>query len=327
MSILRVNGLSTSFATEHDRVQVLDDVSFTIGRGETMGIVGESGCGKSITALSIMRLLPQPSGRIDSGEVWLEDQDLLQLPATDMRRIRGNRVAMIFQEPMTALNPVHKIGAQLQEPFSLHRPDLSRYDRTREAIRLLTEVGIPSPEQRLNEYPHQLSGGMRQRVMIAMALALDPALLIADEPTTALDVTIQAQVLELIQKLRSRHGTAVILITHDLGVIAETCSRALVMYAGRVVESASVEQLFGRPAHPYSRGLLQSIPRLESTPRMPLTTIAGSVPSVDQLRNPCRFAERCQYAIARCTQQRPSMEVVSEGQHAACFNWQESYTP
>ena len=222
MSILQVKQLSTSFATEHGRVNVLDRINLELSSGETLGVVGESGCGKSITALSIMRLLPQPSGQIDSGQILFQGQDLLQLPADHMHKIRGNKIAMIFQEPMTALNPVQKIGRQLQEPFLLHRPEMSSYDRVKQVTQSLADVGIPSPEKRLNEYPHQLSGGMRQRVMIAMALALKPALLIADEPTTALDVTIQAQILELIKQLRQRHGTAVMLITHDLGVIAET---------------------------------------------------------------------------------------------------------
>lgn len=324
MSILHVKQLSTSFATEHGRVQVLDRINLEVSSGETLGIVGESGCGKSITALSIMRLLPQPSGHIDAGEILFEGQDLLQLPTFDMHKIRGSKIAMIFQEPMTALNPVQKIGQQLQEPFLLHRPDMSSYDRIKQATQSLADVGIPSPEKRLNEYPHQLSGGMRQRVMIAMALALQPALLIADEPTTALDVTIQAQILELIKQLRERHGTAVMLITHDLGVIAETCDKVLVMYAGRVAESATVSRLFEAPAHPYSKGLLGSIPRLEQAPRIELNTIPGAVPSIDQLGEACRFADRCHYVREDCLSTRPPLEVVDADQHAACFHWREA---
>ncbi len=324
MSILQVKQLSTSFATEHGRVKVLDRINLEVSSGETLGVVGESGCGKSITALSIMRLLPQPSGHIDAGEILFEGQDLLKLPAFDMRKIRGNKIAMIFQEPMTALNPVQKIGQQLQEPFLLHRPDMSSYDRIKQATQSLADVGIPSPDKRLNEYPHQLSGGMRQRVMIAMALALQPALLIADEPTTALDVTIQAQILELIKQLRERHGTAVMLITHDLGVIAETCDKVLVMYAGRVAESATVSRLFEAPAHPYSKGLLGSIPRLDQPPRMELNTIPGSVPSIDELGEACRFADRCQYVRQDCRSARPALEVIDADQHAACFHWQEA---
>ncbi len=324
MSILQLQDLSTSFATEHGRVKVLDRINFEISSGETLGIVGESGCGKSITALSIIRLLPQPAGHIDSGNIIFEGQDLLQSPPATMHAIRGNKIAMIFQEPMTALNPVQKIGKQLQEPFLLHRPDMSGYDRIKRATQLLTEVGIPAPEKRLNEYPYQLSGGMRQRVMIAMALALKPALLIADEPTTALDVTIQAQILALIKQLRERHGTAVILITHDLGVIAETCDKVLVMYAGRVAENAGVKRLFAHPAHPYSKGLLGSIPRLDDPPRIVLNTIPGVVPAIDQLGDACRFADRCQYARDICNRETPPLETIASDQQAACFYWREA---
>jgi peptide/nickel transport system ATP-binding protein len=323
MSILELSQLRTSFATETGRIQVLDGIDLQVDSGETLGIVGESGCGKSITALSIMRLLPQPSGRIDGGRVLFQGADLVTAKPEAMHSIRGRQIAMIFQEPMTALNPVQKIGKQLQEPFLLHCPGMSSYDRHKRAAELLVEVGIPSPEKRLNEYPHQLSGGMRQRVMIAIALALKPALLIADEPTTALDVTIQAQILDLIKTLRDRHGMAVMLITHDLGVIAETCDRILVMYAGRVAEDATVNQLFARPAHPYTAGLLGSIPRLDDEPRTELNTIPGVVPPIDQLGAGCRFAGRCSHARERCQSQQPVMQSVASGHQVACHYWQE----
>ncbi len=323
MSILELSQLRTSFATETGRVQVLDGIDLQVDSGETLGIVGESGCGKSITALSIMRLLPQPSGRIDGGRVLFQGQDLVNATPAAMHSIRGRQIAMIFQEPMTALNPVQKIGKQLQQPFLLHCPGMSSYDRSKRAAELLVEVGIPSPDKRLNEYPHQLSGGMRQRVMIAIALALKPALLIADEPTTALDVTIQAQILDLIKTLRDRHGMAVMLITHDLGVIAETCDRILVMYAGRVAEHATVNQLFARPAHPYTAGLLGSIPRLDGEPRTRLKTIPGVVPPIDQLGPGCRFAGRCSHARERCQSEQPAMQTVASGHQVACHYWQE----
>jgi oligopeptide/dipeptide ABC transporter ATP-binding protein len=323
MSILEVKQLQTSFATEQGRVQVLDRINLQVNSGETLGIVGESGCGKSITALSIMRLLPQPSGRIDGGQILFQGQDLVRATPESMHSIRGKQIAMIFQEPMTALNPVQKIGKQLQEPFLLHCPEMSSYDRIKRATELLAEVGIPSPEKRLNEYPHQMSGGMRQRVMIAIALALKPALLIADEPTTALDVTIQAQILALIKTLRERHGTAVMLITHDLGVIAETCDRIVVMYAGRVAETASVVQLFRQPSHPYSVGLLGSIPRLDGESRTVLNTIPGVVPSIDQLGHGCRFAGRCSYTREQCRAEQPAMQLVGDDHQAACYFWQE----
>jgi oligopeptide/dipeptide ABC transporter ATP-binding protein len=343
MTVLQVSQLCTSFATEQGRVRVVDDISLTINAGESLGLVGESGCGKSITALSIMRLLPQPHGRIDAGEVLFDDDNLVAISPAAMRTRRGNQMAMIFQEPMTALNPVYTIGRQLQEPFRLHQPDMSKHDRIRRAIDLLSEVGIASPEKRMADYPHQLSGGMRQRVMIAMALALKPKLLIADEPTTALDVTFQAQILALINELRERHGTAVLFITHDLGVIAETCDRVAVMYAGRIVEQANVQQFFNQPRHPYSLGLLNAIPRMDSQPRTRLKAIPGSVPAIDQLGNGCRFFERCQYAVADCQDKRPALEycqheqlVTTNGQsgepvvktshseqQVACLRWRE----
>jgi oligopeptide/dipeptide ABC transporter ATP-binding protein len=317
--VLQVKGLSTSFKQGQRRLTVIDRVSFKVNAGETLGVVGESGCGKSITALSIMRLLPKPAGHIDTGEVIFNGQDLMQLSTDDMHNVRGNQIAMIFQEPMTALNPVHRIGKQLEEVWRLHHPNMNRYDRNKAAIESLTEVGIPEAQRRLSEYPHQLSGGMRQRVMIAMALSLNPQLLIADEPTTALDVTIQAQILELIKQLQERHGTAVIFITHDLGVIAEICDQVAVMYAGRIAEITDVNSLFSRPSHPYSRGLLDAIPKLDGSPKTLLNPIPGTVPTIDQLGSACRFVERCSYAQQRCKEQQPPLQDVAPGQATACF--------
>ena len=295
MALLDIDELSVAFDTEGDTVTVVDRISFDVEAGETLGIVGESGCGKSVTALSIMGLLPKPAGRIVGGDIRFRSESLPSLPPERMRGIRGNRIAMIFQEPMTALNPVHRVGRQLAETYALHQSDLPDEAVHRRTLGLLEQVGIPAPEQRLSEYPHQLSGGMRQRVMIAMALASKPDILIADEPTTALDVTIQAQILELLRDLQRETGMAIIFITHDLGVIAELCSRVVVMYAGRVAEQAPIEQLFARPVHPYTRGLLASIPRLEDEPKTMLTTIPGVVPGIEELPSGCRFANRCPY--------------------------------
>jgi len=323
LMVLDVRNLRAGFAGTGGSVTVVDDISFRIDAGQALGLVGESGCGKSITALSIMRLLPQPGGRIFGGEILFEQQDLLQLPAADMRKLRGNRLAMIFQEPMTALNPVYKVGHQMREVWQLHRPELSRHDCDRLAIKALAEVGIPAPDQRLQEYPHQLSGGMRQRVMIAMALALQPALLIADEPTTALDVTIQAQILGLIRELQQRHGTAVLLITHDLGVIAETCDHVAVMYAGQLVESAPVAALYRSPSHPYTRGLLGAIPRLDRQPKELLAAIPGTVPAVEQFGAGCRFANRCGQVRDACRSGRMPLEVAGDRHRVACPFWRE----
>ncbi len=290
--ILQVKNLVTAFDTDAGRMTAVDGVSFEVPQGKTLGIVGESGCGKSVTAFSITRLLPQPHGKILSGEIEFEGQDLVALPHEELRKIRGKQISMIFQEPMTALNPVQTVGKQLAEALLLHDPAMDRGAALASCTEMMKKVRIPAPEQRLNEYPHQLSGGMRQRVMIAMALINTPKLLIADEPTTALDVTVQAQILQLIKDLQSDLGMSVILITHDLGVIAETCDVVAVMYAGRIIEQASVFDLFAHPRHAYTRGLLDSIPRLESKPKTKLKAIQGNVPSIADFKPGCRFAER-----------------------------------
>ena len=290
-SILEVRDLVTAFDTDAGRMTAVDGVSFSVPRGKTLGIVGESGCGKSVTAFSITRLLPQPHGQILGGSISFEGKDLVTLPLEAMQALRGSAISMIFQEPMTALNPVQTVGRQLGEAILLHER-CSRQAVLSRSIEMLQRVRIPAPETRIHEYPHQLSGGMRQRVMIAMALINKPRLLIADEPTTALDVTVQAQILALIADLQKEMGMSVILITHDLGVIAETCDEVIVMYAGRVVERASVYDLFARPRHAYTRGLLASIPRLDHLPKTRLPAIPGNVPSIENLLPGCRFAER-----------------------------------
>ena len=306
--LLAVENLSTAFDTEGGRVTVVDQVSFEIDAGETLGLVGESGCGKSVTALSIMGLLPKPAGRTVGGRIAFRGEDLGNVPVERLQQIRGNRIAMIFQEPMTALNPVQRVGRQLSEAYTLHAPDASAGEARGHALELLDQVGIPAPERRLSEYPHQLSGGMRQRVMIAMALASRPDLLIADEPTTALDVTIQAQILELLRGLQQETGMAILFITHDLGVIAELCSRVVVMYAGRIAEQASATALFANPRHPYTRGLLKSIPRLEDDPKTVLSTIPGTVPDIGDLPTGCRFANRCPHVEDVCRHRAPVLE-------------------
>jgi peptide/nickel transport system ATP-binding protein len=289
--LLRVSDLTTAFDTDAGKLTAVDGVSFDVRRGRTLGIVGESGCGKSVTAMSIMRLLPQPMGKILGGEVLFDGRNLATIPAEDMRSIRGNRISMIFQEPMTALNPVHRIGKQICEGLTQHN-ELSPDEAWQKAVEMLEKVGIPSPEIRATEYPHQLSGGMRQRVVIAIALACGPELVIADEPTTALDVTIQAQILQLINNLQRDLGMSVMLITHDLGVIAETCDEVCVMYAGRVVERAPVREIFANPRHAYTQGLLNSIPRLDGIPKTELNIIDGMVPALSELKPGCRFASR-----------------------------------
>ncbi|MEJ6620939.1 MAG: ABC transporter ATP-binding protein [Opitutae bacterium] len=289
--LLEIKGLSVSFETDEGSVQALDAVDFEMGHGQTLGLVGESGCGKSVTALSIMRLLPKPIGCVTAGSILFQGEDLLKLSPDGIRKIRGNEIGMIFQEPMNALNPVMTIGDQLSEVFLLHQEILAK-EAWGKSIEMLKSVGIPAPESRVFEYPHQLSGGMRQRVVIAMALACKPKLVIADEPTTALDVTVQAQILELLQVLQRQQGSSILLITHDLGVIAESCDEVCVMYAGRVVERASTNELFASPRHAYTRGLLSSIPRLDRTPKTELSTIDGMVPSLSDLNQGCRFAPR-----------------------------------
>jgi peptide/nickel transport system ATP-binding protein len=322
MPLLEVDKLVTEFETDEGRLRAVDGISFAVEEGKTLGIVGESGCGKSVTAHSIMRLLPQPMGQIAGGAVRFRGQDLTRVPLEEMQRIRGNHIGMVFQEPMTALNPVHTIGKQLTEVMLLHR-DISADQAIRDGVEILDRVGIPSPDVRMGEYPHQLSGGMRQRVVIAIALACEPALLIADEPTTALDVTIQAQILELIRQLQADMGMAVILITHDLGVIAETSDDVVVMYAGRVAEQGSVYDIFDRPAHPYTRGLLASIPRLETVPKSRLAIIEGMVPGLMDLPPGCRFQNRCPHAQDSCRTQAPGVEHISEQHYVGCSRWSE----
>jgi peptide/nickel transport system ATP-binding protein len=320
--LLAVEDLKTHFFTSEGTVHALDGVSFAIAPGETLGIVGESGCGKSVTALSILRLLPRKGARVVGGRVLFEGRDLLPLPEGEMRKIRGNRIAMIFQEPMTSLNPVHTIGAQIAEAVRIHQRLSPAAARAR-AADMLRLVHIPDAPHRLADYPHQFSGGMRQRAMIAMALACNPKLLIADEPTTALDVTIQAQILRLMLELKERIGAAIMLITHDLGVVAETCQRIIVMYAGRTVEEASVLELFDRPAHPYTRGLLASIPHRSSANRR-LAEIPGTVPSLREPIAGCAFAPRCPIAIDRCRSEAPPMLALAPGHRAACFRAAET---
>ena len=322
MATLSINNLVTEFDTDEGRVRAIDNVSFTAKAGQTLGIVGESGYGKSVTALSIMRLLPQPMGQIISGSVELDGTDLTQLPIPQMEKIRGARIGMVFQEPMTALNPVHTVGRQLTEALLIHK-DITPDAAIREAVGLLDRVGIPSPDVRITEYPHQLSGGMRQRIVIAMALACKPDFLIADEPTTALDVTIQAQILELIKELQADMGMSVILITHDLGVIAETCDEVVVMYAGKVAERGSVFDIFDRAAHPYTRGLLKSIPTLNTEPKSTLSTIDGMVPGLLDLPEGCRFENRCTFSHEQCISKAPDLQAVKDQHQVSCLRWQE----
>ena len=319
--VLDVKNLKTVFFTNSGLFKAVDDVSFSVRRGETLAIVGESGCGKSVTALSIMRLVPDPPGRIVGGSVVLEGTDLLALEDDEMRAIRGNRISMIFQEPMTSLNPVMRIGDQITEALRLHQ-NISSKEAWKQAVDMLRLVRIPEPERRAQEYPHQLSGGMRQRAMIAMALACRPVLLIADEPTTALDVTIQAQILALMVDLQKRLGTGLILITHDLGVVAQTAQRVIVMYAGRKVEEASVEALFENPMHPYTRGLMASMPAvisLGAKTEARLTEIPGMVPSLTNLPPGCAFAPRCPLAIDRCRAEYPPLQEFGGRHLAACW--------
>jgi oligopeptide/dipeptide ABC transporter ATP-binding protein len=318
-NILQVKNLVTAFDTESGRIRAVDDVSFHINKQQTLGIVGESGCGKSVTALSIMRLLPKPTGIIESGQILFNGSDLVQLPADKMHEIRGKRISMVFQEPMTSLNPVHRIGKQLGEVYRLHFAEMSENEIRQQSLELLNKVGIPEPEQRMEEYPHQISGGMRQRVMIALALACKPDILIADEPTTALDVTIQAQILDLMRSLQTETGMAVIVITHDLGVIAETCEDVVVMYAGKVAETAAAIELFNNPRHPYTRGLLDSIPRLETPRKTKLNIIEGIVPSLYELPSGCRFRNRCPHAMEICAGDPPPMIAVGTDHYAACY--------
>ncbi|HMQ30371.1 MAG TPA: ABC transporter ATP-binding protein [Chloroflexaceae bacterium] len=316
--LLEVRDLQTHFHTQDGVVKAVDGVSFHVERGETLGIVGESGCGKSVTSLSVMRLIPSPPGKIAGGQILFDGEDLLQMSEEEMRHIRGNRIAMIFQDPMTSLNPVLTIGRQITESLELHMK-LSRREATNRAAELLTMVGIPSAAKRLDSYPHQFSGGMRQRVMIAMALSCNPELLIADEPTTALDVTIQAQILELINRLKDELNTAVIMITHDLGVVAGMTDRVTVMYAGKVVEEGSTKEIFANPRMPYTIGLLRSIPRLDEERGRKLNPIRGLPPNLVDLPPICPFSPRCDYVQERCLTQVPDLRPVAPDHRAACL--------
>jgi oligopeptide/dipeptide ABC transporter ATP-binding protein len=314
--LLEIEKLHTFFYTDNGVARAVDGVSFSVGVGETVGVVGESGCGKSVTALSILRLV-RPPGRIEEGSVMrFEGRDLLGLDERDMQQVRGNRIAMVFQEPMTALNPVFTIGDQIGEVARIHA-GMNKRDSWAKAIEMLKIVGIPAPEQRAGEYPHQLSGGMRQRVVIAMALVMNPALVIADEPTTALDVTIQAQILELLADLTRRLGTSVLLITHDLGVVAENCTRVIVMYAGEVVEEATTIDLFARAHHPYTEGLLGAMPRVGGE-KDRLATIPGTVPPPTNWPQGCRFRDRCPYSWERCESEHPPLYQIGAGHTSRC---------
>jgi oligopeptide/dipeptide ABC transporter ATP-binding protein len=321
--LLDVHDLHTQFDTPAGVVRAVDGVSYSLRSGETLGVVGESGCGKSVTALSILRLVSSPPGRIAGGAIRFEGTDLLTLSESEMEKVRGNRISMIFQEPMTSLNPLLTVGRQISEAVALHQ-GLSQRAAMDRAVDMLRRVHIPEPEQRVHAFPHQLSGGMRQRVMIAMALSCNPKVLIADEPTTALDVTIQAQILDLMRELRDTLGTAIILITHDMGVVAENADRVVVMYAGRKVEEAPVDELFERPAHPYTRGLLGSIPSLDLVGRVPrgrsrLNEIKGMVPSLFNLPKGCSFAPRCAMATDHCHAAAPKLELHRTGHWVACW--------
>ncbi|WP_072718698.1 ABC transporter ATP-binding protein [Planktothrix tepida] len=316
--LLEVKNLAIQFVTLDGIVQAVNGISYQVYPGETLGIVGESGSGKSMSVLSILRLIPSPPGKITQGEIWFQGKNLLQLNAQQLQKIRGRDIAMIFQDPMTSLNPVLTIGKQLTEALQLHLKFTSEQAQNR-AIQLLQQVGIPSPERRLKNYPHEFSGGMRQRVMIAMALGCQPQLLIADEPTTALDVTVQAQVVELVKQLRNQQGMSVIWITHDLALLAGLADRILVMYAGQIVEQATVHQLYKTPRHPYTIGLLKSLPRLDQIRQESLSTIEGTPPNLIDYPPGCPFAPRCQFAIEHCFQENPPLEQIEPNHKVACW--------
>lgn len=325
--VLTITDLCTEFETDNGQVRVLDGVTFHVPKGKTIGLVGESGCGKSVTAMSIMGLLPKPFGQVVSGSIQYAHQDkvddLAKLAAEQMYQMRGNAISMIFQDPMTALNPVHTIGKQLMEVYQLHQPELKKKQRYQLSLEMLEKVGIPSPKQRMLEFPHQLSGGMRQRVMIAIALACKPDVLICDEPTTALDVTVQAQILDLMKSLQQETGMSIIFITHDLGVVAEICDQVVVMYAGKVIEQADVFELFDYPSHPYTQGLLASMPNSLSIPKTMLPTIEGSVPNLHNMPAGCRFASRCPYQQEKCLQQDPILEMKNADHQISCHFWSD----
>ncbi|WP_342980930.1 MULTISPECIES: ABC transporter ATP-binding protein [unclassified Ruminococcus] len=318
--ILDVRNLSTTFRTERGPLKAIDGIDFQVYKGEILGIVGESGCGKSVTSQSVMRLYDEKYTASYQGEVFLEGKDLMKIPYKKMQEIRGKKISMVFQDALSSLNPVFTVGNQICEPLKIHQK-LSKKEAEEKAIEMLKLVGIPAPEKRINQYPHELSGGMRQRVMIAIALACKPQLLIADEPTTALDVTIQAQIMDLIVKLNQQLDMGVMLITHDLGVVAETCTRVIVMYLGQIVEEASVMDIFDNPKHPYTWGLIQSIPRLDGDRTKALYTIKGTVPLLSQIPEGCRFAPRCPYATERCRKEMPELQNISETQRVRCFKY------
>jgi len=320
MPLLEIKGLKTHFKTDDGWLHAVDGVDIAIDPGETVGVVGESGCGKSVTAMTVLKLVAMPPGRIVAGQVLWQGRDLVPLTADEMRRIRAKEIAIVFQEPMTSLNPVYSVGEQIAESVRLH-DGVSRKEAMNRAVEMLRLVHIPTPDRRVRDYPHQFSGGMRQRVMIAIALACNPKLLIADEPTTALDVTIQAQILDLMGELKSRLGMAVMLITHAMGVVAETAQRVVVMYAGKVVEEAPVEELFARPRHPYTQGLIRSIPRIDAaaTHKVRLEAIAGTVPKLIAPPAGCRFAARCKFALPQCVTATPPLRAVAPGHKVACI--------
>lgn len=321
--ILEVKDLSTTFKTERGPMKAVDGVSFYVNKGEILGVVGESGCGKSVTSQSIMRLYDEKHMASYSGEVILDGEDILKLPAKEMQNIRGDVISMVFQDALSSLNPVFTVGMQIMEPLIVHQ-GMKKNEARNKAIEMLGLVGIPAPEQRVDQYPHELSGGMRQRVMIAIALACQPKVLIADEPTTALDVTIQAQIMDLIVDLNKKLNMGVVLITHDLAVVAETCSRVIVMYLGQVVEEADVNDMFDNPLHPYTNGLMRSIPRLEGNREKRLYMIKGMVPLLSQIPYGCRFAPRCPYATERCAREMAELKAINGGTHKVrCFKVQE----
>ncbi|CAM3083819.1 ABC transporter ATP-binding protein [Vibrio rarus] len=318
--LLSLNKVTTKFTTDEGDITALNGVTFDVIAGRTIGIVGESGCGKSITAASIMNLLPQPYGNVTDGEIIFEGRDITKLSQAERCALRGKDISMIFQDPMTALNPVVRVGKQVEEVYELHSKTLTTAEARRQAVLdMFTKVGISEPEKRLDVYPHELSGGMRQRVMIAMALACEPKVLIADEPTTALDVTIQAQILELMKRMQQQLGMAIVFITHDLGVVAEMCDDVAVMYAGNIVEQGDVFQIFGRPTHPYTQGLLASMPTVTSKPKTQLTTIEGSVPQLKDMPVGCRFVNRCTKAMEHCNTTKPSSTTVEAGHFVSCL--------
>jgi len=321
-TLLEVKNLKTHFFTMEGVVKAVDGVSYELNEGETLGLVGESGCGKSVSALSVMRLIPDPPGKIVDGEIFLDGEDILKIDMEGMREVRGAKIAMVFQEPMTSLNPVLTVERQITETLQLHM-GMSKLESQRESVNLLTRVGIPDPEMRIKQYPHQFSGGMRQRVMIAMALSCNPRLIIADEPTTALDVTIQAQILDLMKSLTTELGVALIVITHNLGVVARYADRVNIMYAGKVIERGEANEIYSNPRHPYTVGLLRSVPRLDLPRRAKLDPIEGQPPDLINLPPGCAFRERCRWAIDKCATDTPELVETSDGHLSACFRADE----